>query len=120
MFKLIKSTDLLELQESGAFGSRYNLIEPNYRGLYNGITEIDSGEKADEETVHINDNMGIRNNTYYHDAMSVATHLKQDYVVYKYEDFNAVDEDDDSDSPLLGKKLNRNLGIFASYYQLEL
>lgn len=105
MFKLIKSTDLLELQESGAFGSRYNLIEPNYRGLYNGITEIDSGEKADEETVHINDNMGIRNNTYYHDAMSVATHLKQDYVVYKYEDFNAVDEDDDSDSPLLGKKL---------------
>mgnify|MGYP003625591303 FL=1 len=105
MFKLIKSTDLLELQESGAFGSRYNLIEPNYRGLYNGITELDSGEKADEETVHNDNNIGIQTNTYYHDAMSVATHLKQDYVVYKYEDFNAVDEDDDSDSPLLGRKL---------------
>ena len=37
MFKLIKATDILELQENGAFGSRYNLIEPNYRGIYNGI-----------------------------------------------------------------------------------
>ena len=102
MFKLIKATDILDLQENGAFGSRYNLIEPNYRGIYNGI-ELEVGEQDDEETVHTNNNIGIRNNTYYHDAMSLASHLKQDYVTYKYEDFNADDED--SDSPLLGRKI---------------
>lgn len=102
MFKLIKATDILELQENGAFGSRYKLIEPNYRGIYNGIG-LDSGDNDDEGTVHTNNNIGIRNNTYYHDAMSLASHLKQDYVTYKYEDFNADDED--SDSPLLGRKI---------------
>ena len=103
-FKLIKSTDILELQESGAFGSRYNLIEPNYRGLYNGIT-VDSGDDSDEARVHSDEIIGAKNNTYYHDAMSVATHLKQDHVSYKYEDFNPTDDDEDSDSPLLGKQI---------------
>jgi hypothetical protein len=113
LFKLIKDTDLLELEEAGVFGSRYRLIEPNYRGIYNGI-EIDTTEDDDESQVHDKKIIGASTNAYYHDAMSIATHLQQNDVVYEYADFFTGNEDADEDAdadeliaanPLLGKKI---------------
>ena len=109
LFKLIKDTDLLELEEAGVFGSRYRMIEPNYRGIYNGI-EVDTTEDDNESGVHDKSIIGMPVNTYYHDAMSIATHLQQDDVVYEYADFfigeeDSSEEDIDSANPLLGKKI---------------
>ena len=108
LFKLIKDTDLLELEEAGVFGSRYRMIEPNYRGIYNGI-EIETTEEDDETDVHSKAITGTRTNTYYHDAMSIATHLQQEDIVYQYSDFFVGDDDDeegiDSPNPLLGRKI---------------
>ena len=106
LFKLIKDTDLLELEEAGVFGSRYRMIEPNYRGIYNGI-DLETSEDDDEGDVHNQSIVGLPTNIYYHDAMSIATHLKQDDVVYEYADFftGEGDSDDDSPNPLLGKKI---------------
>ena len=106
LFKLIKDTDLLELEEAGVFGSRYRMIEPNYRGIYNGI-ELETTEDDNEGAVHDKAIVGVQTNTYYHDAMSIATHLKQDDVVYEYSDFFLGEDDEDADAanPLLGKKI---------------
>tara|TARA_R110000851_G_scaffold68843_2_gene154508 strand:- start:291 stop:2888 length:2598 start_codon:yes stop_codon:yes gene_type:complete len=109
LFKLIKDTDLLELEEAGVFGSRYRMIEPNYRGIYNGI-EVDTTDEDNETDVHDRGIIGMPVNTYYHDAMSIATHLQQDDVVYEYTDFfigeeDSGEEDIDSANPLLGKKI---------------
>ena len=102
LFKIIKDTDVLELEEAGAFGSRYRLIEPNYRGIYNGIN-LPTDEDDNEGDVHDKKVVGMPTNTYYHDAMSIATHLQQDDVVYHYDDF--FDEDDNETNPLLGKRI---------------
>jgi len=109
LFKLTKDTDLLELEEAGVFGSRYRMIEPNYRGIYNGI-DVETTEDDNESGVHDKGIIGMPVNTYYHDAMSIATHLQQDDVVYKYADFftgeeDSSEEDIDSANPLLGKKI---------------
>ena len=105
LFKLIKDTDLLELEEAGVFGSRYRMIEPNYRGIYNGIN-VETTEEDNEGQVHDKNVTGLPTNIYYHDAMSIATHLQQDDVVYEYADFfTEEDSDDDSSNPLLGKKI---------------
>jgi len=101
MFKLIKDTDRLELEEAGVFGSSYRLIEPNYRGIYNGIVADGTGDN-DESEVHENSITGTKNNLYYHDAMSIASHLKQEEVVYSYNEFFSGGEEDVS-NPLLGK-----------------
>ena len=109
LFKLIKDTDLLELEESGVFGSRYRMIEPNFRGIYNGI-EVETNEEDDETDVHVKNITGMPTNIYYHDAMSIATHLQQNDIVYEYADFftgeeDSTEEDINSANPLLGKKI---------------
>ena len=103
-FKLIKDKDLLELEEAGAFGSSYRLIEPNYRGIYNGINITSTDEDVSENTVYENSIVGTRNNIYYHDAMSVASHLRQEMVVYTYDEFIS-DGIASSQNPLLGDEL---------------
>ena len=93
LFKLIKDTDLLELEEAGVFGSRYRMIEPNYRGIYNGIN-VETTEEDNEGQVHDKNVTGLPTNIYYHDAMSIATHLQQDDVVYEYADFFTEEDSD--------------------------
>ena len=123
-FKLIKSGDILELEESGAFGSKYNLIEPNWKGIYNGITEVETSEDDTPTDAQNKKILGSKQNTYYHDFMSLASNLKMEDVVYNYRDFFIQDELTDSDTeeentslgPLLGGNLSngRTNPVFSS------
>tara|TARA_R110002012_G_scaffold236796_1_gene410509 strand:- start:7580 stop:10201 length:2622 start_codon:yes stop_codon:yes gene_type:complete len=106
VFKLIKDKDLLELEEAGVFGSSFRLIEPNYRGIYSGIN-VDSDDQDDdknEEQVHDDSIIGVKNNMYYHDAMSVASHLKQESVSFNYNEFIS-DGIGSNENPLLGDEI---------------
>tara|TARA_R110002020_G_scaffold202898_1_gene406191 strand:+ start:4471 stop:7095 length:2625 start_codon:yes stop_codon:yes gene_type:complete len=111
-FKLIKSGDVLELEESGAFGSKYTLIEPNWRGIYNGIS-VEASEDDTSDDAYNNSIIGAKQNAYYHDFMSISTNLKSEDVVYNYSDLFIVEEEEDDDDeenetigPLLGESLN--------------
>jgi len=106
VFKLIKDKDLLELEEAGVFGSSFRLIEPNYRGIYNNIIEESENDDDDknEKQVHDESIIGVRNNMYYHDAMSIASHLRQESVNYSYDEF--ISEGiGSSENPLLGDEI---------------
>ena len=112
--------DILDLQEGGAFACHYDLIEPNWAGVYNNITEsgcanpADEGSVGEEETTKLNSYeqsiVGQRQNAYYHDFMSVSTHLSQERIEYKYRDFFDIDENGEviSIGPLLGGQLISN------------
>ena len=123
-FKLIKSGDILELEESGAFGSKYSLIEPNWKGIYNGITEVETSEDDTPTDAQDKKILGSRQNAYYHDFMSLASNLKMEDVVYNYSDFFVKDELSDTDTeeentsvgPLLGGNLSngRTNPVFSS------
>jgi hypothetical protein len=108
--------DLLDLQQSGAFACHYDLIEPNWAGVYNNIQELgcanpNAGGEGSDDTETLNSYeqsiIGQRQTAYYHDFMSLSTHLSHDRIEYKYEDLFDVDDDGDviGIGPLLGGQL---------------
>ena len=112
-FTIASMGDLLELQQSGAFACHYDLIEPNWAGVYNNINETGCANPAEEDSQNEDGSalsayeqsiVGQRQNAYYHDFMSVSTHLTQDRIEYRYSDFFERDEDGEilSIGPLLG------------------
>lgn len=108
-FKLVRSGDILDLEESGSLGSKYTLIEPSWRGIYNGINP-ESSEDDSFTLAYNNSIVGAKQNAYYHDFMSISTHLLSDEVVYNYSDLfiNSGEEEDENETigPLLGSKLS--------------
>jgi hypothetical protein len=116
-FTISSLGDLLELQHNGAFACHYDLIEPNWAGVYNNLTEsgcanpADEGSVGEEETTTLNSYdqsiIGQRQTAYYHDFMSLSTHLLHDRVEFRYSDFFDVDDDGEviGIGPLLGGQL---------------
>tara|TARA_R110002012_G_scaffold322054_1_gene554325 strand:+ start:4553 stop:7156 length:2604 start_codon:yes stop_codon:yes gene_type:complete len=107
-FKLIKSADILEMQDAGVFGSSYTLIEPNWKGIYNGIAEVSTDEDDTGDEAHDKNILGMRQTAYYHDFMSISSHLKMEDVVYKYSDFFPIEEEEeggDDEVPIIGPLL---------------
>jgi len=105
--------DVLDLQQNGAFACHYDLIEPNWAGVYNNIKESGCATSPDdEEDVNVLDAynqsiIGQRQNAYYHDFMSVSSHLSQERIEYRYSDLFDVDDDGNQFGigPLMGGNL---------------
>lgn len=109
-FKITSMQDLLELQLDGALGAHYTLIEPNWEGIYSGISADcarkeceEVGEEDDDDCTSVDiitpkeqSDFFERINTYYHDAMSIGTHLRKEEMIYSYNDdfFQLTDSTD--------------------------
>ena len=107
-FKLVKTADILEMEEAGVFGSSYTLIEPNWKGIYNGIS-IDTSEDDDQSDADAINTLGMKRTAYYHDFMSISSHLNMEQVNYVYTDlFPPVEDDEDSGDTALGPLLGNN------------
>tara|TARA_R110000824_G_scaffold15830_9_gene66387 strand:- start:2454 stop:5027 length:2574 start_codon:yes stop_codon:yes gene_type:complete len=122
-FKLVTTNDILSLQNTGALGAHYTLIEPNWMGIYSGISaDCDRKEcYTTEDDEEVCETISMTNseeeaffegvNTYYHDTMSIASHFSKKDIEYRYtDDFFIPVEDGDGDyvyeyvGPLFGGK----------------
>jgi len=123
-FKLVTTNDILSLQNKGVLGSHYTVVEPNWVGIYKGISadcerkechmedDDEGGEEEVCETIEMTESEekaffeGV--NTYYHDTMSIASHFSKENIEYRYNsDFFIYPEDEVPAyvGPLFGGKL---------------
>jgi len=106
-FKIVKNADILEMEEAGVFGSSYTLIEPNWKGIYNGIV-VEPSEDDDQTAADNINTLGMKRTAYYHDFMSISSHLRMEQVNYHYTDFFPETEEEESEDIVRGPLLGDN------------